>query len=91
MVWQVFGALKLQPIQEKDKKGKVTVYHPDSVLSEVFAEPSDTLEYHNRIKDHLEKIFSEMNRELSNHILARFESLEDFFNARSDTQKNNVL
>lgn len=53
----VFIRLKLHPIQEKDKKGKVTVYHSDSELSEVFGEPSDTLEYHNRVQTHLEKVF----------------------------------
>lgn len=90
MVWQVFGALKLHPIKEKDKKGNVRVYHPDPLLSEVFDEPSDAIEHHNRIKNHLETLLWEMNKELSDHILARFESLEDFYNARSDTQKNNA-
>jgi hypothetical protein len=31
-----------------------------------------------------------MNKELSDHISVRFESLEDFYNARSDTQKYNA-
>jgi hypothetical protein len=52
----IFIRLKLHPIQEKDKKGNDIVYRSDSVLSEVFAEPSDAIEHHNRIKNHLETL-----------------------------------
>jgi hypothetical protein len=32
-----------------------------------------------------------MNKELSDHISVRFESLEDFYNARSDVSRDNAL
>jgi len=63
----VFIKLKLHPIRVRDKKGNNTVYRSDSVLYEVFAEPSDAIEHHNRLKDYLETILWEMNQKLTRY------------------------
>jgi hypothetical protein len=79
----VFIRLKLHPISDRDKNGRVQIFHPDPLLSEVFEEPSDAFGHHNRTAIAVEQELSKMQKELSDALSWRLRALEDYFKFRS--------
>ncbi len=74
MVWQVFGALKLQSIAELDEDGEPVAYHADYADYIVSVGLTD-----NHVREYLERTLWGMQQQLSNYQLDRYEALDDFF------------
>lgn len=87
MVWQVYGALKLQPIREKDKKWNSTIYESFSQFEEVGRVDQDP---DKKRREYLDRELWSRNQEHSRAMSERFDYLSEFFSATS-TDKQNAL
>lgn len=89
MVWQVYGALKLQPIREKDKKWNPIIYEPFFQFEEVgkVDQAPDK-----KRREYLDRELWSRNQEYSRAMSERFDYLSEFFSVTpSDKQKTSAI
>lgn len=89
MVWQVYGALKLQPIREKDKKWNLIIYESFFQFEEIGR--ADQAPDKKR-REYLDRELWSRNQEYSRGMSERFDYLSEFFSATpSDKQKTSAI